>query len=148
MLFLRFNVGKIRDIRNLIKDKLYVNVIKLEKVLFYLKKLTDDEIKNIFDFKTISLSWNHDKILTVNDHSLMTNGVNYAWKSASNKYIIVEQSCKMRKNVAISIHAWMNYFFKWIHIFSFDTCLQLIYISTTWINLTKKIRVRLRKLSI
>lgn len=85
--------------------------LRLGQAADVLAKLKDDVVLKFLEGKGTALSWNHGKILAVNGKTLMTGGANFAHTNASNQYSIIEQSCKMKGDAAVSAHVWQDYFF-------------------------------------
>lgn len=119
---LHSQAATIRAFAALLKNSFGMNIPTLEELATKISDLDKEAVLVWLKKKTLSLSWNHGKILAVNGETLLTGGANYAWTSASDKYMIVEQSCKIKGDAAVSAHIWQDYFFKFVHLYLILQC--------------------------
>jgi len=128
---IRAHAGDIHKVANWLEGKIHKPIPDLHSLADKVANANNDDILKHLGDKIIALSWNHGKILAVNGNTLMTGGANYWWQNASNKYMIIEQQCKLEGDAAVSAHVWQDYFFRYpshpcdLHVYRIDLQLKV-----------------------
>jgi phosphatidylserine/phosphatidylglycerophosphate/cardiolipin synthase-like enzyme len=103
----------VENVAKLVTDNPFVPETEKTKVKKALARFSDDELIKGLNAQVLpSISWNHAKLLVVNGRTLMTGGGNYWNEYADNQSQISDLQCKVKGNVALSAHAYCDYFWQ------------------------------------